>query len=88
MNPRILKAIGENLMKAGQCPYNSSCPFGRGSRCVAPPDEVEARQQAIKHRINNTPFCFATEAVMDPSPWPCENIWTVRFVDPTAQDDD
>jgi hypothetical protein len=82
MDKHIIRAIGDSLLKTGKCPYDASCPFGRGNSCIAPEDELAKKIQAIKDKTNNEPNCFATEIMLDHSPWHCENLLIVRFVDP------
>jgi hypothetical protein len=83
LNNRILKAIGESLLAAGKCPYDPSCPFGKGLKCNAPKEELEAKMQVITDGINYMPNQFASMYTTDAErPWHCDNIFIVEFVDP------
>lgn len=82
MNNQILKAIGESLLGGGKCPYDPACPFGKGSICIAPKDELEAKMGVIRQMINDIPNCFASPSTTDSShPWHCDNIYKIEFVD-------
>ncbi|SEC18454.1 hypothetical protein [Paenibacillus sp. GP183] len=83
---QMINAIGAKLQEKGRCPYDSSCPFGRGNRCAADKLELGKKVQAIIDKINAQPNCMVTFNTMNPSPWECENVWTVRFVDPDEED--
>jgi hypothetical protein len=83
VNNIILKAIGDSLIGAGKCPYDPKCPFGKGSQCVAPKDDLKARIMVITDRINYLPNQFASQYSTDAiRPWHCDNIFIVEYVDP------
>jgi hypothetical protein len=83
LNNHILKAIGESLLAVGKCPYDPSCPYGKGLQCNAPKEELEAKMRVITNGINYLPNQFASQHTTDAQrPWGCDNIFIVRFVDP------
>ncbi|MFD0673487.1 hypothetical protein [Cohnella sp. GCM10027633] len=82
MKKIILKAIGESLRGAGNCPYDAACPFGRSIKCTAPRDVLEDRIEVIKRRLSE-PNQFAAQ--LKDGPWHCDNIGIVRFVDPDEE---
>ena len=78
----LLRIVAERLVALGECPANPDCSYSSSSGCFASGDALEEKMAQMETELLEETLGLTYRDTENPSPWPCEDIVLVVFVDP------
>ena len=83
---KILKLIADRLVGSGSCPADPYCLYAGTDRCMAPADALEAKLSRAEKAMREQTGGLVMRNMVKPSPWPCNDLIAVVFVDSDCRD--